>query len=163
MIHHVKGLSCKVHLHLLTDNGIEMKGLLVLLTPLGIVLAELPVRVEFQAAVPTALGIPVPEHGERHVLTGCHVLLHGLVVRHLVTEIPTRKSRRILVDRGCDTVVRDSLRKWIVQRGTGFESPQEVIDSRLADLERLSNLGATHTQGIVFCNDVLVIQHTLPS
>ena len=43
MVYHLEGLSGEVYLHLLANDGIEMKGLLVLLAPLGVVLTELPV------------------------------------------------------------------------------------------------------------------------
>lgn len=67
MIYHLEGLSCEVHLHLLANDCIEMKGLLVLLAPLGVVLAELPVRVELDTTVTTLLGIAVPQHHQGHV------------------------------------------------------------------------------------------------
>ncbi len=51
-IQHLKGFPGKVHLHLLSDDGVEVKHFLVFFAPFCVILAELPVRVELQAAVP---------------------------------------------------------------------------------------------------------------
>ena len=64
----LKGLSCEVDLHLLADDGVEVKRFLVFLAPLGVILAELAVRIELQPTVATSLRIPVPENDECHVL-----------------------------------------------------------------------------------------------
>ena len=74
MVYHLEGLSGEVYLHLLANDGIEMKGLLVLLAPLGVVLTELPVGVELDVPVTALLGIAVPQHYQGHVLPGRHIL-----------------------------------------------------------------------------------------
>ena len=134
-----------------------MKRILVLLTPLGIVLTELPIRVEFQSAVPALLGVPVPENHQGHVLPGRHFLLNSGIVRQLIAEIAAALCRVLPVDRLRNAIVRDPLRKRIPQRPTFLECTQEFIDARLADLEFLGNLPSAHVQGKVLCNDVLVI------
>ena len=45
-IYHLKGFPGKIHFHLLANDGIEMQSLLIFLAPLGVVLTELPIRVE---------------------------------------------------------------------------------------------------------------------
>ena len=68
--HQMKGFPGKVYFHFLANDGVKMQRLFVLLAPLGVILAELPVGIEFQPIVPAHLGIPVPENDQRHVLPG---------------------------------------------------------------------------------------------
>ena len=69
-IYHLKGLAGEVHLHLLTNDGVEMQRFLVFLTPLGVVFTELPIRVKLQPTIPAFLGVSVPENHKGHVLPG---------------------------------------------------------------------------------------------
>lgn len=153
----MEGLPGKVYLHLLPNDGVEVQRFLVLLAPLGVVFTELPVGIEFQAAVPTPLGVTVPENHQRHALARRHFLLDGDIVRRLVTEIPSGERRVLSVDRLGDPVICDPLRERIVQRRTSFECPQKVIDAGLAGPEHFGYLPATHSQGEMPCDDVLVI------
>lgn len=112
-IHHVKGLSGEVHLHLLGDDGIEMQRFLIFLAPLGIVFTVLPVRIELQLPVPAELGIPVPEHHQGHILLGGHLLVYGFIVGHLIAEVPATGGRILSVDSCSNAIIGDSLRKRI--------------------------------------------------
>jgi len=47
-----------------------MQRLLVFFTPLGVILAELPIRVKLQPTIPALLSIPVPEDYKGHILPG---------------------------------------------------------------------------------------------
>ena len=156
-IYHLKGLAGKVHLHLLTNDGVEMQCFLVFLTPLGVVLTELPIRVKLQSTIPAFLGVPVPENHKGHVLSRRHVLFDRLIIRHLIAEISTGNRRVLPIDRLCDTVVGDSLRERIAKALAFLECTQEVIDTRGAGVERLGYCHATHTQSVVFCNDVFIV------
>lgn len=144
-IYHLKGLAGEVHLHLLTNDGVEMQRFLIFLTPLGVVLAELPIRVKLQSTIPAFLGVPVPENHKGHVLSRRHVLFDRLIVRHLIAEISTGNRRVLPIDRLCDTVVGDSLRERIAKALAFLECTQEVIDTRGAGVERLGYRHATHT------------------
>ena len=112
-IHHVKGLSGEVHLHLLSDDGIEMQRFLIFLAPLGIVFTVLPVRIELQLPVPAELGIPVPEHHQGHILLGGHLLVYSFIVGHLIAEVPATGGRILSVDSCSNAIIGDSLRKRI--------------------------------------------------
>ena len=157
MIHHMKGLASEVYLHLLPNDCIEVKRLLVFLAPLGVVLTELPVRIEFEISVPALLDIPIPEHLESHVLPGRHVLLNRRIVRLFEAKIPPSRGWIFSVHRLGDAVVRDSLRERVAEFVTGFERPQEIVHARGADVERLGDCHTAHSQCIVFCNDVFIV------
>lgn len=127
MIHHLKGLAREVYLHLLPNDCIEVKRLLVFLAPLGVVLTELPVRIEFEISVPAPLDIPVSEHLEGHVLPGRHALLNRRIVRLFEAKIPPSRGRIFSVHRLGDAVVRDSLREGLAEFVTGFERRKKSL------------------------------------
>ena len=55
MIYHLKGLPGEIHLHLLSDDSVEVKRLLVFLAPLGVFLTELAVGIELQPTITASL------------------------------------------------------------------------------------------------------------
>ena len=55
MIYHLKGLSSEIRLHLLSDDGVEVKRILVFFAPLGVILTELSVGIELQPTVSASL------------------------------------------------------------------------------------------------------------
>ena len=156
-IYQMKGLPGKVHFHLLANDSIEMQRLFVLLAPFGVILAKLPVGIEFQPIVPAHLGIPVPENDQRHVLPGRHFLFNGGVVRQFVAEISASECRSLPVDRFGDPVIRNSFREWEVKCRACFECPEKFIDTGFADSERFSDLPAAHAQCEMSGDDVFVI------
>lgn len=157
MIYHLKGLPSEIHLHLLSDDSVEVKRLLVFLAPLGIILTELSVGIELQPTVTTSLRVPVPEDDERHVLPGRHSFGNGLIVRQLIGEIAAGNCSIRTVNGGCNPIVCNSWRKRIAECLTGLKCPKKFVYTGFADTERLGDLPSAHSESIVLCNDVFVV------
>ncbi len=134
-----------------------MERFLVFLAPLGIILAELSIRVKLRAAVSAFPGVPIPENDERHVLAGRRSPGYGFILRQIIAEIPADGGRIFPVDRGGYAVVSDSLGKRIAERLKRLECPKKNIDAGFADAECSGDLTAAHAESEVFCNDDLVV------
>ena len=134
----------------------------ILFTPCAIHFTELAVLIRLTFLIPASLDVLVPLIDKRHVLSGLKLMIDHTEIRQFVTQVAAGCGRGTIDQLG-NTIVGDPFRQWIAKCFALLEGPQEVIDSRLAVAEGCGDLTAFHAQGVVLCNDVFVIQHSLSS
>ena len=128
LIDQFKGLTCEIDFHLLTDNSWDVKGFIVLFTPLVVEFAELSVLVWLCFFCPAVFLIAVPEISKRHVFTFIHLPEYPLKIRLLVFRTAVVTSGDMTVNQLRDGIISDPFRKRIRKFIALFKGSDEVID-----------------------------------
>ena len=156
-IDQLKGFTCKINFHLLTDYSLDMQGFTVLSAPATIQFTELSILVWLCRFCYTVFLVAAPQVNERHVLPLIHLFKDSWEIGLFITVIPSVGTWLMAVYQLIDCIIRDPFRKRIRQLLTPFKSADEVVDSGFACTEFFSQFLVAQAQCVPFDNDALVI------